>query len=208
MDDKTLNIIFNVIGYAGTALVLISFLMSSVYKLRVINTIGSAVSAVYGILVHTYPTVALNSALAIINIFFLWRHFTDKSEKIYSAKPVSVTDESVRFFIDKYAGEIHEFFPSFDAVNITGNAAFLIFCEDTIAGVLIGKKNESGVLEIYLDFVTKTFRDFSVGKFLYREIAKTSVRKCRFLADIPKSYVYLRKIGYKRVGDYMELELK
>ena len=49
--------------------------------------------------------------------------------------------------------------------------------------------------------------DKSVGKFLYRELSKDGVNKCRFLADIPKSYVYLRKVGYKRVGDYMELEL-
>ena len=205
--DKT-RIIFEVIGYVGTALVLISFLMSSVYKLRVINTIGSAISALYGILMHVYPTVALNVALALINIFFLWRHFTDKSEKIYSAKATSIDDGMLRFFIDKYAEEIHAFFPSFDVKNLPGNIAYLIFCEDTLAGVLIGDKNSDGVLDIYLDFVTKTFRDFSVGKFLYRELAKDDIGKCRFLADIPKSYVYLRKVGYKRVGDSMELVLK
>jgi hypothetical protein len=204
--DKT-RIIFEVIGYVGTALVLISFLMSSVYKLRVINTIGSAISAVYGVLMHVYPTVALNATLAIINIFFLWRHFTDKSEKIYSTKATGIDDGMVRFFIEKYAEEIHEFFPSFDAMNLPGNVAYLIFSEDTLAGVLIGQKSRDGVLDIYLDFVTKTFRDFSVGKFLYRELSKDGVNKCRFLADIPKSYVYLRKVGYKRVGDYMELEL-
>ncbi|MBR5896099.1 MAG: hypothetical protein IKZ39_00605, partial [Lachnospiraceae bacterium] len=97
--------------------------------------------------------------------------------------------------------------PSFDAMNLPGNVAYLIFSEDTLAGVLIGQKSRDGVLDIYLDFVTKTFRDFSVGKFLYRELSKDGVNKCRFLADIPKSYVYLRKVGYKRVGDYMELEL-
>ena len=203
--DKT---ILEAIGSVGTALVLVSFLMTSVYKLRVINTRGSLISMIYGLLVPVYPTVVLNGALALINIFFLWRHFTDKNEKIYSTKATSIDDGMVRFFIDKYAGEIHEFFPSFDAMNLPGNVAYLIFCEDTLAGVLIGQKGRDGVLDVYLDFVTKTFRDFSVGKFLYRELAKDDVKKCRFLADIPKSYVYLRKVGYKRVEDSMELELK
>ena len=67
----TSRTIFEIIGYVGSALVLLSFLMSSVLKLRIINSIGSLASLIYGLLVHTYPTVIMNGALLIINIVFI-----------------------------------------------------------------------------------------------------------------------------------------
>ena len=199
--------ILEAIGYVGTALVLVSFLMTSVYKLRVINTIGSLISMIYGLLVPVYPTVVLNGALALINIFFLWRHLSTKSEKIYTAGRTWESDPIVKMFLDKYGDEIREFFPTFEGLGENTNIAYLIMCGDTFAGIMLGNLKENGELDVYLDFVTKAFRDFSVGKFLYRELARDNVKKCRFLADIPKSYVYLRKVGYKRNGDVMELEL-
>ena len=202
--DKT---ILEAIGYVGTALVLVSFLMTSVYKLRVINTIGSLISMIYGLLVPVYPTVVLNGALALINIFFLWRHLSKKSEKIYSATKTTGTDPIVRMFLDKYKKDIYEFFPTFDIISADINTAYVIMCEDTLAGVCLGNLKDNGEYDVYLDFVTAAFRDFSVGKFFYRELEKENVKKCRFLADVPKSYVYLRKVGYKRNGEVMELEL-
>ena len=199
--------ILEAIGYVGTALVLVSFLMTSVYKLRVINTIGSLISMIYGLLVPVYPTVVLNCALALINIFFLWRHLSKKSEKIYSATKTSASDTMVRMFLEKYKHEIYKFFPTFDVVSADINTAYIIMCEDTMAGVCLGRLKENGEFDVYLDFVTAAFRDFSVGKFFYRELEKENVKKCRFLADIPKSYVYLRKVGYKRNGEVMELDL-
>ncbi|MBR5896064.1 MAG: hypothetical protein IKZ39_00420 [Lachnospiraceae bacterium] len=204
--DKS-RIIIETIGYVGTALVLISFLMTSVYKLRIINTIGSLVSVVYGVIMQVYPTVVLNTALALINIFFLWRHLSTKTENVYTIGRTWQNDPIVELFLNKYKDEIKEFFPSFEGISEKVNVAYIIMCGDTFAGILLGDFKEDNELDVYLDFVTRAYRDFSVGNFLYRELAKDNVRKCRFMADIPKSYVYLRKIGYKRVGDVMELEL-
>ena len=56
-----------IIGYAGSALVLVSFLMSSVVKLRIVNTIGSLIFAVYALIIKSYPTAILNICLVCIN---------------------------------------------------------------------------------------------------------------------------------------------
>ncbi|MBP5659727.1 MAG: hypothetical protein J6X08_00180 [Lachnospiraceae bacterium] len=205
MNDN--RVIIEAIGYVGTALVLISFLMTSVYKLRIINTAGSLISVIYGVIMQVYPTVVLNGALALINIFFLWRHLSYKNQKIYTAGKTYAGDPIVKMFLDKYREEIIKFFPSFGVAHLEPNIAYLIMCEDTMAGVMLGNLKENGELDIYLDFVTGTYRDFSVGKYLYRELTRDGVKKCRFMTDIPKSYVYLRKVGYKRVGDVMELTL-
>lgn len=199
------RIVFEIIGYVGTALVLVSFLMSSVYKLRVINTIGSIVSIVYGVLLHVYPTVVLNAALALINIFYLWKLSSGKAERMYSTQAVSPSNSVVNNFLHKYEKEIKKYFPHFDVMNNNADTARLVFCEDAFAGVLIGKTT-GDTLDVYLDFTTPAYRDFSAGKYLYKDIQKSGIKKCIFKTDIPLSYVYLRKVGYKRIGDEMVLE--
>ena len=61
-------------GYLGSFLVLISMLMTSVVRLRIINLIGSAVFAAYAILIRSYPTALLNGCLVLINLYHLLNH--------------------------------------------------------------------------------------------------------------------------------------
>ena len=56
-----------VIGYAGMAFIIVSFLMKKVTLLRLLNVIGGALSCIYGLLTKTYPTMALNLILVCIN---------------------------------------------------------------------------------------------------------------------------------------------
>lgn len=59
------------IGYLGSALVVASMLMSSVVKLRIINTIGSGIFAAYALMIHSYPTALMNVFLVGINVYNL-----------------------------------------------------------------------------------------------------------------------------------------
>ncbi len=62
-----MNIYLEIFGYIGTALVLLSMMMTSVVKLRVVNMCGSLISMIYAIIVQTWPVVLLNLGLLIIN---------------------------------------------------------------------------------------------------------------------------------------------
>ena len=62
-----------IIGYIGSALVLVSFLMASVVKLRVVNAVGSGIFAVYALIIHSYPTMIMNICLVLINLYYLWK---------------------------------------------------------------------------------------------------------------------------------------
>lgn len=64
-------LIFEIIGYSGSILILVSMLMTSVVRLRVINLIGSLVFAVYALLIKSYPTAFLNACLVGINVYQL-----------------------------------------------------------------------------------------------------------------------------------------
>ena len=63
-----MNIFLEIFGYIGTALVVGSMLMTSVAKLRIVNICGSAIAAIYSLIIGTYPILIMNVAIVIINI--------------------------------------------------------------------------------------------------------------------------------------------
>ena len=61
-----------IIGYIASAIVLISFLMKNIIKLRIINTIGCLIFIVYGVLLNfSIPIIITNSVIVGINVYFL-----------------------------------------------------------------------------------------------------------------------------------------
>ena len=68
-----MNVLFEVIGYTGTALILLSMMMTSVVRLRILNMSGSVFSMIYGALCGTWPVFLLNLCMIIINLIQLIR---------------------------------------------------------------------------------------------------------------------------------------
>ena len=61
------------IGYAAMATVLVSFLMKSVNKLRIVNSFGCLLFVLYGIVLQpiSKPIIITNLAIFGINLFYL-----------------------------------------------------------------------------------------------------------------------------------------
>ena len=78
MDTAMLIEIF---GYIGSGLIVISMLMSSIVKLRIINTIGSVISGIYAMICGAFPLALMNGCLISINIYNLFKLW--KAQKEY-----------------------------------------------------------------------------------------------------------------------------
>ena len=61
------------VGYAAMATVLISFLMKSVNKLRIVNSLGCLLFVFYGFLLDplSKPIIITNTAIFCINLYYL-----------------------------------------------------------------------------------------------------------------------------------------
>lgn len=62
---------WELIGIAGTVLILIGFLSNSEKKIRVFDMIGSACFVAYGILIHAWSNILLNGILIIVHVYKL-----------------------------------------------------------------------------------------------------------------------------------------
>ena len=68
-----MDVFFEIIGYLGTALVLLSMAMTTLTRLRIVNIAGSVLSMIYSLFAAAYPVVLLNAGLIIINAVQLIR---------------------------------------------------------------------------------------------------------------------------------------
>lgn len=63
-----------IVGYLASLVVLLSFLMKDVVKLRMVNIVGCLLFVAYGVFLgFSIPIIATNIAIATINVVFLIR---------------------------------------------------------------------------------------------------------------------------------------
>ena len=79
------NILLEIFGYIGTALIILSMTMKSINKLRMLNISGSVISVIYSLLISAWPTVILNVCLASINTYHLIKAHRDNVAKTHTA---------------------------------------------------------------------------------------------------------------------------
>lgn len=204
MDIKT---VIEIIGYIGSALVLVSMLMTSVVKLRIINLTGSVIFAGYALAIRSYPTAIMNICLAGINIYHLYRIF--REEKAYTLIRTDVKDGYFSYLLNSCLEDIKYWFPEFSPDD-TGNCfACLVCCESNPACLFIGREKDPGVAEVVLDYAMPAYRDATAGRFVCEYMAGAGYDSLTFSQKAPDHEQYLVKLGYKPGrGDTYTLDLK
>ncbi len=196
--------IIEIIGYTGSALVIVSMLMTSVVKLRVINMIGSVIFCAYALCIHSYPTAAMQVALIIINIINLRKLLNTKKE--YSVVKQKGAQAFSNYFITQNNEDIKKIFPDFDQIN-PEDTVYLICCHSDCAGILVGRPSVENSLSVTLDYTTPAYRDTSVGKFLYNKLKEDSIKKLIARSNMELHQKYLLKMGFTQNNDYFEKQL-
>lgn len=69
------------IGYAASVLIVISLMMTSIIKLRIINSLGCFLFVIYGVYVKAYPVAISNAVIILINIYNLYNLKKEDNKK-------------------------------------------------------------------------------------------------------------------------------
>ncbi len=189
------------LGYIASAIVLVSLLMSSVKRLRWINMIGSLVFAVYGFLISAYPVGVMNLGIVMINSYYLYQMYSKKDYfKLLSVSDVIYFNE----FVKTYEKDMKHFM-AFDESLDNPNMVKLFILRNTVpAGILVGKRKDDS-LEILVDYVTPTYRDFKVGEFLYKDQVQffkdNGITKLFTKPGNDQHQKYLLRMGFVKKSD-------
>mgnify|MGYP001823597593 FL=1 len=196
------------IGYLASLVVLISLTMSSIIKLRWINLLGCLLFALFGFLIASPPVYLANLGIACINIYFLYQIYSTKEDfKIVNA---ATDSEYYRHFLNVNSKEISKQIPM--AELIKEHTALYMLRDNNIAGVLVGEEDDSGVLDIKLDYVIPRYRDYKLGQYYFHDhpefFRQRGITSLRTIASDKAHCDYLEKIGFNKESTDSNIYIK
>lgn len=200
------------LGWAGSAILIASLLQSRVLRLRQLNLVASLILVTFNALVGVWPMVAMNVAIAAINVWHLGRLLGSRHDPAtYAVVEVVADDAYLRHMLGHHHADIARFNPGFawDPAE-PGSMAFLVLREGETVGFVLGHDAGDGVAEIALDYVSPRFRDFTPGEFVFRDSGLFTGRGFRRVVaprGMRGAEAYLAGIGFERRGDDRVLDL-
>ena len=194
-----INMLIEAFGYLGSLLVLVSMLMTSVVKLRIINTIGSVIFTIYAFIIKSYPTALMNFCLVLINLRFLWK--MSRMDKEYEIVECDRNDVLLRYLVDHYRSDISKIFPGINLNLRQIDRAYVVLCQGKPVGITLGNAEDDDTLDLKLDYTIPEFRDFSIGSFLFDYLKKKDVRKVVYKGPDENHLAYLNNQGFVKKGN-------
>ncbi len=189
-----------IIGYAGSVLVAVSLMMSSLVRLRWINLVGALTFAVYGWFVGAYPVLVVNGFIVLVNVFYL--HRMSRMKDYFSLMPIRRLDNKyLETFLTFHHADIERFFPGFSLEDLRNPRMTFILRNVNPAGLVIYEEDGQEV-RIHLDYVLPSYRDLRCARFFMDELApiwrERGIKKMLSPAAGATHRDYLKRLGFQR----------
>lgn len=190
-----------VVGYAASALVVLSLTMRSLLRLRLISLAGSATFLTYGVLIGSTPIVITNVCIAAINLWFLRKEFAVRMSGSADLGVSRIRPDSpfLRDFVEYHINDICHFQPDFSMPVGDDVVAMMLTREGLPAGLVVGHRDDT-TLHIDLDYVLREHRDSRLGTWLYGTgsgvFREFGVRRLRADAITDAHEKYLTRAGF------------
>ena len=201
----------SIVGWGGSALVVVSLLQTRILRLRVLNLVGCVVLIGFNAAIEVWPMVGMNIVLAVINAVHLWRlvrHRHDDAE--YAVLEATDSNAYLRHVLETHEQDIARFNPGFAAAAMRAGYAFLVQRGERTVGVVLADDAGSGTAQVTLDYVLPEYRDFTPGEFVYRRsevFTRHGFTRVIAPSGMRDSAAYLRKVGFHRDDDRLVLDL-
>ncbi|MBO3095324.1 hypothetical protein [Cellulomonas dongxiuzhuiae] len=206
---------WEVVGWAGSVLVVVSLMQARVWRFRVMNLAGAVLATAYNAVFGIWAFAAMNGAIAVIDAYWLWRMRRERSDAaVYAVVEVAPDDAYLRHVLAVHADDVarHRTVPRDDVVEddaVEGDTrgerlAFLVVRGDETVGVVLVRDVGDGTGVVALDWVTPRFRDFTPGEFVYRDsdvFVRHGLRRLVVPSAPPGAADYLERVGFRQVED-------
>jgi hypothetical protein len=190
-------------GWAGSALLIVSLLQARVLRFRILNLTAGLMLVVFNALIGVWPMVAMNLATSGINVWFISRMLRERhDEAAFQVLAVHSDDGYLAHVLSVHAADVLRHQPDFswDGVPHEDRRPFLVLKGDETVGVVIIRA-DGEVAHVVLDYVTRRFRDFSPGEFVWRQSGLLRDMGFRSVVTSPTMVdPYYERVGFHREG--------
>ncbi len=182
--EEGIMIYLEIFGYIGTALVLLSMMMTKLSLLRIFNVCGSVISAIYAYLSGAMPVVALNLGLILINGLQLIME--SRRKRRFNVSHIEPNDGGLNAFLERYGDDISRRFPEYSLNIGDGSVIYMVYSGSEPIALFVGREEE-GSLRISLGYTAPEYK--------YTEVV------LRFMTELNKN-------GYTSLGTEILMPFK
>lgn len=198
--SETTRIVLEIVGYIGSFICVLSFAMTSVKKLRIINATGAIISVVYALLIWALPIALMNFVIAILDFYQLYKMHRFHEE--FELVPATPDGAYFKWFVEKYRDEL----ATFDESMTFDKAEHVMFYirQNEVAGILAYDVKDNRA-EVRIDYVIPKYRDFRLGNYFFSEnnqyFKSSGIREFITKTTNPIHELYLRRIHFVKNGN-------
>ncbi len=205
--------VLEIVGWLGSALLVLSLAQTRVVRFRVLNLVACVVLVGYNAVIGVWPMAAVNLVLTGINAWVLAGLLRRRHDaRTYEAVPVGVAEPFLARLLARHDDDLRAIDPGLPADPLAAaDHAFLVTTGDDVVGVVLsadgGRPDEQRVV---LDYVLPPYRDFTPGEFVFRPdgpFAALGTRRVVVERPVPASARYLAAVGFRPDGDRQVLDL-
>lgn len=205
--------ILEIIGWSGSALLVISLLQTRVMRLRVLNSVASAVLVGYNAALAVWPMVAMNAVLVAINLWVITRMLRQRHDaRAYDVVRLGVDEAFLARLLERHAEDIARFNPPPTELLAQAEHAFLVTSGDEVVGVVLSRAGDGPTeQQVVLDYVLPPYRDFTPGEFVFRPDGPFAQMGAKTVVASPAMAAaerYLSAVGFVPDGDRQVLRLR
>jgi hypothetical protein len=193
--------LLEIVGWIGSALVILSLAQARVLRFRVLNLAGAVLAVVYNVALAIWPFAAMNAIIAVIDVYWLRRLVSERHDpEAYSVVEVGARDAYLGHVLAVHLDDIRSFQPSYAApADDDRRWAFLVQRDAETVGAVVVRDEGDGSAVVELDYVTPRYRDFTPGEFVYEHSGVFSAHGLRRLVAHPElaaQRAYLTRVGF------------
>ena len=160
------DLIIELVGYLGSAFVVISLTRTSILKLRVFGLVGAAIFLIYSLIIAAYPIALVNAVIVGIHVFFL-RGLLSKKSEFFTTLEVKGDSRYLDYFLRFHEEDIRTYREDFRFEPAEDQIRVFVLRDLVPAGLLIGRPCADHALEVELDYVIPRYRDFRIAEYLF-----------------------------------------
>lgn len=193
-----MNIPIEYFGTAASVIVAVSLTQKNIKKLRILNLIGAAAFAAYGLFIEAWPVLGLNAFISIIDIYYLIDMKRRKNYFELLKIKIPLNSIYLQRFIEFYKDDISNFMPSFKIDELSSAEALFVLRDLLPVSLIVYRQVDDGIL-ILVDYAIPAYRDMKNASFFFEKIADTFEKSEVVFYTKPGSVLhnkYLRRIGF------------
>lgn len=188
------------VGYAASAVLAASFLITNVWYFRWINLVGALLFTIYGALIKSMPVLLLNGLITGIDVYFIFQ-MSNKVDYFHYLSNTYKESAFLRYFLRYYSRDISYHFPRFSIEECSPNQKFTFVVRNAVSVGLFSYHVDGNCAVIDLDYTIPEYRDLKNTRYLVRdalaeEFKEQGITRLCTYTTVPQHIRYIKRLGF------------